>query len=115
MIAVYFATIAVLLALTYAAWRRYLWAAGTPLPTDNCPYSLTEVFGDRRFVNVPHQKGVRWLTEIFSRSARKFPHLTALHIPHTGESLTFSDSTREPKTSLRPFLHFSPAPIRWSR
>ena len=86
MTAVYFATITVLLALTYAAWRRYLWAAGKPLPTDNCPYSLTDVFGDRPFVNVPHQKGVRWLTEIFSRSARKFPHLTALHIPHTGES-----------------------------
>ena len=91
MTAVYFATITVLLALTYAAWRRYLWAAGKPLPTDNCPYSLTDVFGDRPFVNVPHQKGVRWLTEIFSRSARKFPHLTALHIPHTGESLTFSE------------------------
>ena len=62
-----------------------------PAPADNCPYSLTDVFGERPFVNVPHQKGVKWLTEVFSRSAQKFPHLTALHIPHTGESLTFSE------------------------
>ena len=47
MTTVSFAIVAVLLALTYVAWRRYLWVAGKPLPTDNCPYSLTEVFGDR--------------------------------------------------------------------
>jgi non-ribosomal peptide synthetase-like protein len=85
------ATFAMLLALAYAAWRRYLWAAEKVPPADNCPYSLTDVFGERPFVNVPHQKGVKWLTEVFSRSAQKFPHLTALHIPHTGESLTFSE------------------------
>ena len=85
------AALAMLLALTYAAWRRYLWAAEELPQADRCPYSLTEVFGERPFVNVPHQKGVKWLTEVFSRSARKFPHLTALHIPHTGESLTFSE------------------------
>ena len=42
-------------------------------------------------VNVPHQKGVQWLTEVFSRSATRFPDLTALQIPHTGESLTFAE------------------------
>ena len=77
--------------LTFAAWRRYLWAAQTVPPADSCPYSLTDVFGDRRIVNAPHQQGVRWLTEVFSRSAEKFPHLTALQIPHTGESLTFAE------------------------
>src|SRR3984893_5135400 len=80
-----------LLALAYAAWRRYLWAAEKVPQADNCPYSLTDVFGERPSVNVPHQKGVKWLTEVFSRSAQEFPHLTALHIPHTGESLTFSE------------------------
>ena len=40
---------------------------------DTCPYSLTDVFDDRHLVNVPHQKGVRWLTEVFSRSAERFP------------------------------------------
>jgi non-ribosomal peptide synthetase-like protein len=58
---------------------------------DTCPYSLTDAFGDRHLVNVPHQKGIRWLTEVFSRSAEKFPHLPALQIPCTGESLTFAE------------------------
>jgi len=79
--------------LTFVAWRRYLWAS-EKVPDDQddtCPYSLTDVFGDRHLVNVPHQEGVQWLTDIFSRSAKKFPNLTALQIPHTGESLTFSE------------------------
>jgi non-ribosomal peptide synthetase-like protein len=79
--------------LTYLAWRRYLWAA-EKVPhgqADTCPYSLTDFFGDRHLANVPHQEGVRWLTDVFNRSARKFPNLTALQIPHTGESLTFAE------------------------
>ncbi len=95
--------------LTYVAWRRYLWAAER-VPdeqVDSCEYSLTEVFGDRPFLNVPHQKGVRWLTEIFSRSARRFPHLTALQIPHTGESLSYAELDARAENlaaALSPFL-----------
>ena len=59
--------------------------------TDTSEYGLTDVFDDQQFLNVPHQKGIRWLTEVFSRSAEKFPYLTALQIPHTGESLTFAE------------------------
>ncbi|MGC2341230.1 MAG: AMP-binding protein, partial [Methyloceanibacter sp.] len=79
--------------LTFAAWRRYLWAAKKAAhePKDTCPYSLTDVFGDRPFANVPHQQGIRWLTEVFSRSAEKYPNFTALQIPHSGESLTFAE------------------------
>ena len=51
---------------------------------------VTDVFGGDHLLNVPHQKGVRWLTEIFSSTAKTFPDLTALQIPHTGESLTFA-------------------------
>jgi non-ribosomal peptide synthetase-like protein len=79
--------------LTYVAWRRYLWAAET-VPhgqADTCPYSLTEVFDDNHLVNVPHQKGVRWLGEVFSRSAGKYPDFTALQIPHSGETLSFAE------------------------
>jgi len=79
--------------LTYVAWRRYLWAAET-VPhdhADTCPYSLTEVFDDNHLVNVPHQKGVRWLGEVFSRSAKKYPDFTALQIPHSGEALSFAE------------------------
>ena len=76
MAAIFAATVlAVFFALTFVAWRRYLWAA-EKVPheqADTCPYSLTDVFGDRHLVNVPHQKGIRWLTEVFSRSAEKFP------------------------------------------
>ena len=82
----------VFLALTFAAWRRYLWIARTsPERGDTCSYGLTDVFGERQFVNAPHQKGISWLTEVFGRSAQKFPHLTALQIPHTGKSLTFAE------------------------
>jgi non-ribosomal peptide synthetase component F len=78
--------------LTFLAWRLYLRAAQPPPGrTDTCEYSLTEVFGDKYLVNVPHQKGARWLTEVFGRSARKYPDFTALQIPHTGESLTFAE------------------------
>src|SRR6516165_8282393 len=82
---------AAFLLVTFAAWRRYRWAAQKVAQADTCPYSLSDAFGDDHLVNVPHQKGVRWLTEIFSRSAERFPHLTALQIPHTGESLTFAE------------------------
>jgi non-ribosomal peptide synthetase-like protein len=83
----------VLFVLIFAAWRRYLWVArkSQQEKQDTCPYSLTEVFGDQHLAKIPHQKGVRWLTEIFSRSAKRFPDHVALQIPHTGESLTFSE------------------------
>jgi non-ribosomal peptide synthetase-like protein len=101
--------VAVFFALTFVAWRRYLWAA-EKVPraeADTCPYTLKDVFGDRPFLNVPHQKGIRWLTEVFSRSAEKFPHLTALQIPHTGESLTFAELDARAESvagALSPFL-----------
>jgi non-ribosomal peptide synthetase component F len=74
---------------------------------DTCPHSLTDVFDDRSLVNVAHQKGVRWLTEVFSRSAERFPHLTALQIPHTGECLTFAEldaAAERVAAALAPFL-----------
>ncbi|HEX4969342.1 MAG TPA: AMP-binding protein, partial [Nitrospiraceae bacterium] len=99
----------VFFALTFVAWRRYLWAA-EKVPhgqADSCQYTLTDDFGDRPLVNVPHQKGICWLTEVFSRSAEKFPHLTALQIPHTGESLTFAELDARAESvaaALSPFL-----------
>ncbi len=93
--------------LTFVAWRRYLWAAKKVPQADTCQYSLTDVFGDRHLVNVPHQEGIQWLTEVFSRSAEKFPDLTALQIPHTGESLTFAELDARAENvaaALSPFL-----------
>ena len=67
--------IAVFLVLTFVGWRRYVWAAQNMAPgqADTCQYSLTDVFGPD-LLNAPHQKGVRWLTEVFNRSAKQFPH-----------------------------------------
>jgi non-ribosomal peptide synthetase component F len=82
----------VFLGLTFLAWRRYLWAAKVSQgQVDTCQYSLTDVFDDRYLAKVPHQRGIRWLTEVFGRSAEKFPDLTALEVPHTGECLTFAE------------------------
>ena len=85
--------VAALLAMVYVAWRRYLWASerGPDEKDDTCPYSLTDRFGPSSLVNVPHQKGAQWLSDIFKKSAKRYPHQTALQIPHTGESLTFAE------------------------
>ncbi|HEY5401970.1 MAG TPA: AMP-binding protein, partial [Pyrinomonadaceae bacterium] len=101
------AAFAVFIALTYVAWRRYLWASETLPEADTSPYSLTDVFGERYLVNAPHQKGIQWLTDVFTRSARKFPNFPALQIPHTGECLTFAElDTRAEKiaAAISPFL-----------
>jgi len=101
--------VAVFLVLTFVAWRRYLWAAEQePLAkADTSQYSLTDVFSEHHLANVPHQKGIKWLTEVFSRSAEKFPDLPALQIPHTGESLTFAEldaRAEDVATALSAFL-----------
>ncbi len=108
---VIFATVllTVFVALTFVAWRRYLWASeeASRGQVDTCQYSLTDVFDDSLHVNVPHQDGVQWLSEVFSRSAKKFPDLTALQIPHTGESLTFAELDARAENvaaALSPFL-----------
>lgn len=78
--------------LTFLAWRRYLWASKREHDNaDACPYSLTDRFGERHLVKVPHQAGIRWLSDVFSRSAARYPHLIALQIPHTREALTFAE------------------------
>jgi hypothetical protein len=43
--------VAVFFVLTFAAWRRYLWAAEKVPQADTCPYSLTDVFGDRHLAD----------------------------------------------------------------
>jgi len=107
LVAIFLITVVVVFALTFIAWRRYLWAAESIPPFDTCPYSLTDVFGDCHLANVPHQKGIQWLTDVFSRSAKRYPDFTALQIPHTGESLTFAElDARAEKiaAALSPYL-----------
>jgi non-ribosomal peptide synthetase-like protein len=92
--------------LTFLAWRRYRRGAAAAA-TDTSPFGLTDRFDERSLVSVPHQKGVRWLTEVFARSAERFPELTALQVPHTGESLTFAELERRAEDvaeAVAPFL-----------
>ena len=100
------AAIAIVLVLTFVAWRMYRRGAAAAA-TDTSPFGLTDCFDERSLVSVPHQKGVRWLTEVFARSAERFPDLTALQVPHTGESLTFAELERraeEVAGAVAPFL-----------
>ncbi|MEE9230182.1 MAG: AMP-binding protein [Acidobacteriota bacterium] len=103
------AVFVIFLGLTFLAWRRYLYVAkkSRSRQEDTCPYSLTEVSADRPLVSAPHQEGVQWLSEIFSRSAKRFPDHTALQIPRTGESLTFAELDARAEAvaaALSPFL-----------
>ncbi|MGI9483831.1 MAG: AMP-binding protein [Hyphomicrobiales bacterium] len=96
-------------ALTYWAWIRYLWAAEEEVDrgAEVCPYSLTDVFGENHLLNVPHQVGIEWLSDVFSRSAAKYPDFTALQIPHTGEALTFAELDANAKkiaAAVAPYL-----------
>ncbi|HXU03498.1 MAG TPA: AMP-binding protein, partial [Polyangia bacterium] len=92
--------------LTFLVWRWYRGATIAAV-MDIFSFGLTDCFGERSLVSVPHQKGVRWLTEVFSRSAARFPDLTALQVPRTGESLTFAELERraeEVAAAVAPFL-----------
>ena len=95
------------LGLTYLAWRRYIRVSIETADEreDPCPYSLREAGSDQYLVNVPHQQGVQWLPEIFSRSAKRFPHHTALQIPHTGESLSFAELDAEASAGIATLHH----------
>lgn len=89
--------IATVLALTYLAWRRYVHVVQSPTDgaTDHSSCSVTETFGQSHLVNTPHQRGARWLTDIFNRSAERYPDHVALQIPNTGATLTYAELDRE--------------------
>jgi len=82
-----------MLLLTAAAWWRYRSVARATRaePGETCPFSLTDRFSDHHLVNAPHQRGVRWLPEVFSRSAARFPNHPAVEVPGRGERLTYAE------------------------
>jgi hypothetical protein len=95
--------IALFFGLTFAAWRRYLWVAETAPcgQTDTSQYSLSDVFDDRQFLNVKHQKGIRWLTEVFSRSSaiRKYPPASSSRSDGSGRSAPLTSSAGLPSSA----------------
>lgn len=97
------------LGLTFLAWRRYIRVSNETANDrgDNCPFTLRETEGEHYLLNVPHQQGVQWLPDVFSRSAKRFPDHTALQIPHTGDSLSYAELEVEAEivaAALSPFL-----------
>ena len=97
------------LALTAAAWWRYRIVARAARADvgDTCPFRLTDHFSDHHLINAPHQRGVRWLHEVFARSAARFPEFPALEVPHTGERLTYAELDRAAEriaAAVQPFL-----------
>ena len=85
-----------MLLLTVAAWWRYRTVAQQARADtgDRCRFSLTDRFSDHHLVNAPHQRGVRWLFEVFARTAARYPDHPALEVPHTGERLTYAELDR---------------------
>ena len=53
---------------------------------------LTEIFPTERFMKIPHQQGVRFVHELFERSADRYPHSIALKIAgRLGAQLTYTE------------------------
>ena len=98
--------------LVYFAWRRYIWAADDAHDeqADTCEYSLSDVFDQHHLINAPHQKGIQWLTDVFSRSAKEFPDHTALQIPHTGESFTYAELDQRAEKIAASISHYLDGP-----
>jgi non-ribosomal peptide synthetase-like protein len=98
-----------MLLLTVAAWWRYRTVAEQARADvgDTCRFSLTDRFSDHHLVNAPHQRGVRWLCEVFARTAARYPDHPALEVPHTGERLTYAELDRAAErvaAVVQPFL-----------
>jgi non-ribosomal peptide synthetase component F len=73
----------------FGAWLKYRWIH-RPQPDPEKTVALTDVEGPRPWGSHVHQSGVRWLHEIFERSAKIFPSLPALTVHATGHTLTYA-------------------------
>ena len=73
----------------FGAWLKYRWIH-RPQPDREKTVGLTDVEGPQPWGSHVHQSGVRWLHEIFERSAKLFPSLPALTVHATGHTLTYA-------------------------
>ena len=73
-----------------AAWVRYRSVVADEQTEPSPSLTLTQPLPRHSWGTHRHQRGARWLHEIFERSAERFPELTALSVPDTGESLTYA-------------------------
>ena len=83
--------IALLPAAVTAAWVRYRQVVADNASSLSPEPTLTQSYPSTPWGTHRHQEGARWLHEIFERSAAKYPELTALSVPETGESLTYAE------------------------
>ena len=84
------ATLLGTLGLSSLAWWRYrrVLESVKPSPSTDLYCLRDEPAGDL-WVRAEHQQGVKWLHEIFERSAARYPSFTALQVPATGEQITY--------------------------
>ena len=78
-----------------AAWVRYRSVVADEQTAPSPSLTLTQPLPRHSWGTHRHQRGARWLHEIFERSAERFPELTALSVPDTGESLTYAQLNRQ--------------------
>ena len=83
--------IALLPAAVTAAWFRYRQVVAYNARSPSADPTLTQSYPATPWGTHRHQQGARWLHEVFERSAAKFPALTAISVPETGESLTYGE------------------------
>jgi len=89
-----FLWIALLPGVVTAAWIRYRFVVKRGAATSIEKPFLSQPTPPRPWGAHSHQQGVRWLHEIFERSAQRFPQLPALSVPERGEVLTYAELDR---------------------
>ena len=97
-----------LLLLPTLAWWRYCQVAGESAAASRpeqkhlqAPYPAVD------WQRAHHQRGVKWLHDIFQRSAARFPDYPALQVPHSGEFLTYRQLQHRSDqfaAAIRPYL-----------
>ena len=77
--------IALLPAAVTAAWVRYRQVVADNVSSPSLEPTLTQSYPSTPWGTHRHQRGARWLHEVFERSVAQYPEFTALSVPETGE------------------------------
>ena len=99
--------IALLPAAVTAAWLRYLKVLSDDASRTTSDNVLRQAAPAALWGNHEHQRGARWLHEIFERSAARFPNLPAISVPERGTSLSYRELNQLADTlatSIRTYL-----------
>lgn len=107
------AFLALVAALSTAAWWRYCWIARRALReslVDDGPI-LTDRFSKRaRPPHSPFDARVHWLHEVFERAANVLPDYPALSVPQSGERLSYSQLNRRAEAIAAALMRYLDGP-----